>query len=30
MVLPLFGGILMDKIGVRIGLLLFTLILTVG
>jgi len=30
MVLPLAGGIFLDKIGVRIGLLLFTLVLTIG
>lgn len=29
-VLPLLGGIFLDKIGIRIGLLLFTSILTVG
>jgi len=30
MVLPLFGGICMDKIGIRSGLLIFTIILTLG
>ena len=30
MVLPIFGGIFMDKIGFRVGLLLFTAILTLG
>mmetsp|Transcript_12568 Transcript_12568/g.21156 ORF Transcript_12568/g.21156 Transcript_12568/m.21156 type:complete len:130 (+) Transcript_12568:49-438(+) len=30
MILPLFGGIMLDKIGVRLGLLLFTLVLTLG
>ena len=30
MVLPLFGGIFIDKIGIRIGLILFTVILTLG
>jgi len=29
-VLPLFGGIFLDKIGVRKGLLLFTTVLTLG
>jgi len=29
-VLPLFGGIFLDKIGIRIGLLMFTIVLTVG
>ena len=29
-VLPLFGGILLDKIGIRIGLVTFTVILTLG
>ena len=29
-VLPLFGGIFLDVIGMRIGLLLFTTILTLG
>jgi len=30
MVLPLFGGILIDKIGIRLGLILFTVVLTIG
>lgn len=30
MVLPIFGGIFLDRIGIRSGLLLFTAILTVG
>lgn len=30
MVLPIFGGIFLDKIGIRPGLLLFTTILTIG
>jgi MFS family permease len=30
MVLPIFGGIFLDKIGIRSGLLLFTFILTIG
>lgn len=29
-VLPLIGGIFLDKIGIRIGLLMFTVILTIG
>lgn len=29
-VLPLFGGIFLDKIGIRIGLLMFTTVLTFG
>jgi len=29
-VLPLLGGIFLDKIGVRPGLLMFTIILTIG
>lgn len=29
-VLPLFGGILLDKIGIRIGLVAFTCVLTLG
>ena len=30
MVLPIFGGLFLDKIGIRSGLLLFTFILTLG
>ena len=30
MVLPLFGGILLDSLGIRIGVLLFTSVLTLG
>mmetsp|Transcript_30180 Transcript_30180/g.46140 ORF Transcript_30180/g.46140 Transcript_30180/m.46140 type:complete len:121 (+) Transcript_30180:104-466(+) len=30
MALPIFGGIFLDKIGMRVGLLLFTTILTLG
>ena len=30
MVLPLLGGILISKIGIRLGLILFTVILTLG
>ena len=30
MVLPIFGGVFLDKIGIRAGLLLFTCILTLG
>jgi MFS family permease len=30
MVLPIFGGVFLDKIGIRSGLLLFTCILTLG
>ena len=30
MVLPIFGGVFLDTIGMRIGLLVFTLILTLG
>jgi MFS family permease len=30
MVLPIFGGVFLDKIGIRSGLLLFTFILTIG
>ena len=30
MVLPIFGGIFLDRIGIRSGLVLFTVILTVG
>jgi len=30
MVLPIFGGIFLDKIGIRSGLVLFTIILTLG
>lgn len=30
MILPIFGGIFLDKIGVRSGLILFTVILTLG
>lgn len=30
MVLPLFGGIFIDKIGIRVGLILFTVVLTIG
>jgi len=29
-VLPLFGGIFLDAIGIRKGLILFTVILTIG
>lgn len=29
-VLPLFGGILIDKIGVKISLIIFTTLLTLG
>lgn len=29
-VLPLFGGIFLDAIGIRKGLILFTIILTIG
>mgnify|MGYP002632656194 CR=1 FL=1 len=28
--LPLFGGVLLDKIGIRFGLILFTVVLTLG
>jgi len=30
MILPIFGGLFLDKIGIRSGLLLFTSILTIG
>ena len=30
MVFPILGGIFLDKIGIRSGLLLFTVILTIG
>jgi len=30
MILPLFGGIFVDKIGIRTGLIMFTVILTIG
>ena len=30
MILPIFGGLFLDKIGIRSGLLLFTTILTIG
>jgi hypothetical protein len=30
MVLPFFGGIMLDKLGMRFGLLLFTTVLTSG
>lgn len=30
MVLPIIGGVLMDKLGVRPGLIVFTVILTIG
>lgn len=30
MVLPIFGGVFLDRIGIRSGLLLFTFILTLG
>lgn len=30
MVLPLFGGVFLDKVGIRAGLILFTVILTFG
>ena len=30
MVLPLFGGVFLDKLGIRIGLPLFALILALG
>jgi MFS family permease len=30
MFLPIFGGLFLDKIGIRSGLLLFTTILTLG
>lgn len=29
-ILPLFGGIFLDKIGIRSGLVLFTVVLTLG
>lgn len=29
-VLPLFGGVLLDRVGIRFGLILFTIILTLG
>lgn len=30
MVLPIVGGVFLDKIGVRVGLILFTILLTLG
>lgn len=30
MILPFFGGLFLDKIGMRAGLLLFTIVLTLG
>ena len=30
MILPIFGGLFLDKIGIRAGLILFTCILTMG
>lgn len=30
MILPLFGGIFVDKLGIRLGLILFTVVLTIG
>ena len=30
MILPIFGGLFLDRIGIRSGLLLFTFILTLG
>jgi nitrate/nitrite transporter NarK len=30
MILPLVGGIAMDKLGVRLGLICFTVVLTIG
>ena len=30
MILPLFGGIFLDRIGIRSGLILFTIVLTLG
>ena len=30
MILPIFGGIFLDQIGIRSGLILFTVILTFG
>jgi MFS family permease len=30
MILPLFGGVLLDKIGIKVGLMLFTTVNTVG
>ena len=30
MVLPLLGGIFIDRIGIRVGLILFCMILTIG
>lgn len=30
MVLPIVGGVFLDKIGMRVGLILFTILLTVG
>ena len=29
-ILPLFGGIFLDKIGIRSGLILFTILVTLG
>jgi len=30
MVLPFFGGVMLDKLGMRFGLILFTAVLTIG
>jgi MFS family permease len=30
MVLPIFGGLFLDKLGIRSGLLFFTMVLTLG
>lgn len=30
MVLPIFGGLFLDKLGIRSGLILFTMVLTLG
>ena len=30
MVLPFFGGVMLDKLGIRVGLILFTVVLTAG
>jgi hypothetical protein len=30
MVLPLFGGVLLDKIGIKVGLMIFTTVNTLG
>ena len=29
-VLPLLGGIMLDRIGIRVGLVMFTVVLTIG